>query len=364
MNSGRASAIVQAFGGKPGMISRPPRGGSCANGATTPSYRNIKVGGLSPEVDDVDLRGLFDGYGKIESAKVMLDVSSCRSRGYGFVLFDTEEAGCRAFGERNKQSVVVKGKSFVLDIKPSDWDARAATEGPAIFVRNIPRHITDAEVRSVFAQYGDIVQFSSRAQRLSHDPDGAPQGAPLPDRQAMIEFNCEESARRAVDATHRVNVFQGATTPILSKFADNKGKKQHRRQAPTAFSAPSVTTVSVGIPQVATVQTPATAASQVRYPDARPLPLAPRPGHQRIFFQGVLGITPDGILYPIQPEMCHYLPQQVTSHSVPQMATSSGVSVTPPHWCSPVMLVTPASMSWENQFALLHAQSPSDHLET
>jgi RNA recognition motif-containing protein len=45
----------------------------------------IYVGGLSPEVTDGILNDLFAPYGQIESAAVVNDRSTKKSRGFGFV---------------------------------------------------------------------------------------------------------------------------------------------------------------------------------------------------------------------------------------------------------------------------------------
>jgi RNA recognition motif-containing protein len=46
---------------------------------------NIYVGNLSFEATDDDLRQAFEAYGKVESAQVIRDKVSGRSRGFGFV---------------------------------------------------------------------------------------------------------------------------------------------------------------------------------------------------------------------------------------------------------------------------------------
>lgn len=50
---------------------------------------NIYVGNLSFEVTDDDLRSAFEAYGKVDSASVVTDKFSGRSRGFGFVEMPT-----------------------------------------------------------------------------------------------------------------------------------------------------------------------------------------------------------------------------------------------------------------------------------
>ena len=51
---------------------------------------NIYVGNLSFEVTDEDLREAFEAFGQVESASVISDKFSGRSRGFGFVEMPTQ----------------------------------------------------------------------------------------------------------------------------------------------------------------------------------------------------------------------------------------------------------------------------------
>jgi RNA recognition motif-containing protein len=50
----------------------------------------IFVGNLPFTTDDQELRGLFEGFGAVESAKVITDRETGRSRGFGFVEMSNE----------------------------------------------------------------------------------------------------------------------------------------------------------------------------------------------------------------------------------------------------------------------------------
>ena len=62
---------------------------------------NIFVAGLSFKVNDADLLNLFEEYGTITSAKVITDRQSGRSKGYGFVEIEDQEAAEKAIAELN-----------------------------------------------------------------------------------------------------------------------------------------------------------------------------------------------------------------------------------------------------------------------
>lgn len=62
---------------------------------------NIFIAGLSYNITDADLNDLFGEYGDIASAKVVMDRETGRSKGYGFVEMNDEEAGQKAIDELN-----------------------------------------------------------------------------------------------------------------------------------------------------------------------------------------------------------------------------------------------------------------------
>ena len=65
---------------------------------------NIFIGNLSWAINDADLRDLFEEYGEIKSAKVIMDRETGKSRGFGFVELADEEQAKRAISELNGAS--------------------------------------------------------------------------------------------------------------------------------------------------------------------------------------------------------------------------------------------------------------------
>jgi len=62
---------------------------------------NIFIAGLSYSVNDADLSALFEEYGAVSSAKVIMDRQTNRSKGYGFVEIEDEEVANKAISELN-----------------------------------------------------------------------------------------------------------------------------------------------------------------------------------------------------------------------------------------------------------------------
>ena len=66
---------------------------------------NIYVSNLSFNVQDDDLRGFFEEYGEVTSARVVMDKMTQRSRGFGFVEMSDDTAAQKAIGELDGASV-------------------------------------------------------------------------------------------------------------------------------------------------------------------------------------------------------------------------------------------------------------------
>lgn len=66
---------------------------------------NIYVSNLSFAVKDEDLRGFFEEYGEVSSAKVIMDKFTNRSRGFGFVEMSDKTAAEQAIKELDGATV-------------------------------------------------------------------------------------------------------------------------------------------------------------------------------------------------------------------------------------------------------------------
>lgn len=70
------------------------------------------IGSLPWSVNDAELRTLFEPYGNVQSAKVITDKQTRRSKGFGFVEFETEAEASAAINALNETEV--KGRKIVV----------------------------------------------------------------------------------------------------------------------------------------------------------------------------------------------------------------------------------------------------------
>ena len=67
---------------------------------------NIYVGNLSWTMADSDLVNLFSPFGNVTSAKILTDKLNGRSKGFGFVEMDDDEAAKTAIASLNETEVM------------------------------------------------------------------------------------------------------------------------------------------------------------------------------------------------------------------------------------------------------------------
>ena len=85
----------------------------------------LYVGNLAYSVRDQDLQDAFGAYGQVQSAKVMMDRDTGRSKGFGFVEMESDADAQSAINGLNGQPLA--GRSIVVNV------ARPREERPSGF---------------------------------------------------------------------------------------------------------------------------------------------------------------------------------------------------------------------------------------
>jgi RNA recognition motif-containing protein len=75
---------------------------------------NLYVSNLSFHTSDADLKTLFGQFGKVSSAKVIMDRDTGKSRGFGFVEMDTEAEGKEAIKNLNNKEI--EGRTMAVSV--------------------------------------------------------------------------------------------------------------------------------------------------------------------------------------------------------------------------------------------------------
>jgi len=74
---------------------------------------NIYVGNLAQDVKDEELRDLFAQHGRVESVKIIRDMFSQTSKGFGFVEMPGKAEAQKALTELNTSEF--KGKKIIVN---------------------------------------------------------------------------------------------------------------------------------------------------------------------------------------------------------------------------------------------------------
>ncbi|CDR99019.1 hypothetical protein [Sporisorium scitamineum] len=158
----------------------------------------IWVGQLSWNVDNDWLKSEMEVFGEVTSARVQLDRTSGKSRGFGYVDFATAAAAKKAFEEG--QGKEVDGRAIRIDLSTPKSDAtenrakkfndQRSAPSTTLFIGNLSFDISEDDVWNAFSEHGEV-----SGVRLPKDPDsGRPKGF------GYVEFAAQESAQAAIDA--------------------------------------------------------------------------------------------------------------------------------------------------------------------
>ena len=88
---------------------------------------NIYVGNLSPEVSEEDLNTLFGEYGQVSTTKVIRDMFSQESKGFGFVEMPGQADAQKAMEELNTKEY--KGRNLIVNEARPRRDRRGGGRG-------------------------------------------------------------------------------------------------------------------------------------------------------------------------------------------------------------------------------------------
>ena len=198
-------------------------------------FNNLYVSNLPRAVSNAHLLELFEPFGAVVSSKVMIDVKTGVSRGYGFVRFSSEDEGCKAFQhfhhrELQMQLPGVDGagpttEAVTLIIEPSEHVDPIVVESRFLYVRNIPKSVSSTEVLVVFRRFGCVTGMGAMK--------------PIPEQPGLfmcaLELDSVEAARAAIAATNATRPFEGCLVDVFCKFAD---AHEPRERAPSAAGQP------------------------------------------------------------------------------------------------------------------------------
>jgi cold-inducible RNA-binding protein len=90
--------------------------------------KKLYVGNLTYDVTDDQLRGMFDSFGSVQSAQVIMDRDTGRSKGFGFVEMANDKEAAAAIAGLNGQ--MSDGRALTVnEAKPKEDRPRSGGSG-------------------------------------------------------------------------------------------------------------------------------------------------------------------------------------------------------------------------------------------
>ncbi len=90
--------------------------------------RKLYVGNLSYNVTEEQLRGMFAPYGSVQTAQVIMDRDTGRSKGFGFIELGSDQEAQAAIAGMNGQ--MIDGRSLTVnEAKPKEDRPRGGGGG-------------------------------------------------------------------------------------------------------------------------------------------------------------------------------------------------------------------------------------------
>ncbi|XP_030623866.1 RNA-binding motif, single-stranded-interacting protein 2b isoform X2 [Chanos chanos] len=181
---------------------------SSSGGGDQLSKTNLYIRGLHPGTTDQDLVKLCQPYGKIVSTKAILDKTTNKCKGYGFVDFDSPSSAQKA----------------VTALKASGVQAQMAKQQEQdptnLYISNLPLSMDEQELESMLKPFSQVI-----STRILRDANGTSRG---------VGFARMESTEKCEAIIQHFNGkyiktppgVAGPAEPLLCKFADGGQKKR------------------------------------------------------------------------------------------------------------------------------------------
>uniref|UniRef100_A0A8D0AQU2 Nucleolysin TIAR n=1 Tax=Sander lucioperca TaxID=283035 RepID=A0A8D0AQU2_SANLU len=203
------------------------------NWATTPSSQkkdtsnhfHVFVGDLSPEITTEDVKAAFAPFGKISDARVVKDMTTGKSKGYGFVSFynklDAENAivnmGGQWLGGRQIRTNWATRKppapKSIQDngskqLRFDDVVAQSSPQNCTVYCGGIQLGLSEHLMRQTFSPFGQIMEIRVFPEK----------------GYSFIRFSSHDSAAHAIVSVngtavegHIVKCFWGKESPDMAK---------------------------------------------------------------------------------------------------------------------------------------------------
>lgn len=168
---------------------------------------NVFINYLPSDFTKENLETLCSRFGKIKSAKIMINLSTGNSRGFGFVRFFNNQSAQQCVNHLNGYQI--RKKKLIARLTDSIENVGSPTN--SIYIKSLPLTYEKPALWSLFEQFGEIRGI----EIVLNQKTGLPKGS------AYITYSTQEEALRAIHEMNNV-VLEKDCWPLFIRYTEKQ----------------------------------------------------------------------------------------------------------------------------------------------